>query len=61
MSNSLMERLGHSTKANEKNVIGYLHPRLLALRCIERENDNPSWDSKHTPSAILADVLYQLD
>jgi len=56
-----MEQLGHSTKANEKIVIGYLHPRLLALRCIEREKDNPSWGLKHAPSAIRADVLNQLD
>ncbi len=27
----------------------------------EREKDNPSWDSNHTPSDIRADVLSQLD
>ncbi len=61
MSNSLIEQFGHSTKANEKNFFGYLHPRLLALRCIDREKDNPSWGLKHAPSAIRADVLNQLD
>jgi hypothetical protein len=61
MSNSLMEELGHSKKANEKDAIGFLHPRLLALRCIEREKDNPSWALKHAPSTIRADVLNQLD
>ncbi len=27
----------------------------------ERKNFDPSWDSNHTPSAIRADVLSQLD
>jgi hypothetical protein len=27
----------------------------------EQENDEPSWDSKQTPSAIRTDVLSQLD
>ncbi len=27
----------------------------------ERKNVDPSWDSNHTPSAIRADVLSQLD
>jgi hypothetical protein len=27
----------------------------------EREKDDPSWDSKHTSSAIRSDVLSQLD
>jgi len=27
----------------------------------ERENIDPSWDSNHTPSAILVDVPSQLD
>jgi hypothetical protein len=47
---------------------------LLALRFIEREDtqcagsyvterekDNPSCDLRHTPSAILADFLSQVD
>jgi hypothetical protein len=34
---------------------------LLALACIEREKDDPLWDSNHRPSGIRADVLSQLD
>jgi hypothetical protein len=57
------------------SLVGYLSDfRLLALRCIEREDkqchrsyvterrkNHPSWDSNYTPSAIRADVLSQLD